>query len=128
MSKALIISIVLSLSIIIFAVWIVSKRDVFTDDSISNVTIDDGVQIVTIDARGGYSPKKSTARAGIPTIVRFTTNGTFDCSAAVSIPSIGEYMLLPLSGVTDVSLGTSTKGVLDGTCSMGMYSFSIKFE
>jgi hypothetical protein len=33
----------------------------------NNSVIKDGVQYVTITARGGYQPRSSTAKAGIPT-------------------------------------------------------------
>ena len=41
-----------------------------------NVHIVDGKQIIEIDVKGGYHPNKSVAKAGMPTILRFKTNGT----------------------------------------------------
>ena len=58
-------------------------------ESAQNVEIRDGVQYVTINARGGYSPRVSTAEANIPTKLIVKTNGTYDCSAALVIRSIG---------------------------------------
>lgn len=94
----------------------------------NNVAIVDGKQIITIGARGGYLPEKSIAKAGIPTIIRFDTRGTFDCSSFVRIPSMDVSVRLPSSGVTDVDLGTRTVGTLQGMCAMGMYPFEIVFE
>ncbi|MEK7669194.1 MAG: cupredoxin domain-containing protein [Patescibacteria group bacterium] len=96
--------------------------------SVNNVTLENGVQIVEIKARGGYTPRKSVAKAGIPTILRFNTEGTFDCSSSVRIPSLNISKNLPLSGVTDIELGNSSLGVLQGTCSMGMYPFEVDFQ
>jgi plastocyanin domain-containing protein len=97
-------------------------------DQGNNVSIVDGKQIIEIGARGGYSPRLSTAKAGIPTIVRFKTNGSFDCSSSVRIPSLNVSKLLPQTGLTDIDIGSPKTGPLLGTCSMGMYRFEIDFE
>ncbi len=94
----------------------------------SNVTMVGGQQIVTIDAKGGYSPQTSVAKAGVPTTLRFTTNGSFDCSSSVRIPDLGISKNLPSTGTTDIDLGTLSAGTLQGTCSMGMYKFEINAE
>ena len=93
----------------------------------NNVSIVDGTQIIDVTAKGGYLPRKSTAKAGIPTIVRFNTNGTFDCSASVRIPSMDISSVLPASGVTEIAIGIQEEGTLNGTCGMGMYPFEIEF-
>lgn len=91
----------------------------------NNVSIVDGQQIVEITAKGGYAPSVSTVKAGVPTIIRFNTKGTFDCSSSVRIPSMNISRSLPASGVTEVALGVLEPGVLDGTCGMGMYPFQL---
>jgi plastocyanin domain-containing protein len=96
--------------------------------SIQNVQIVDGVQIVEIRAKAGYTPRVSTAQAGVPTIVRFISKNTFDCSASVRIPSFGISDILPNTGTKDFDLGTPTKGTLNGSCGMGMYPFEINFQ
>jgi plastocyanin domain-containing protein len=93
----------------------------------NNVSIVDGVQIIEINAKGGYQPRSSVAKAGLPTILRFNTNGTFDCSSAVRIPSLNISKSLPQSGIVDIDLGTREAGNLSGMCGMGMYRFDIKF-
>ncbi len=95
----------------------------------SNVSVVDGKQIITITAKGGYLPKTTTAKAGMPTVIKVVTNGTFDCSSAVSIPSIKYQKNLPQTGETLIDVPTQTAGTtINGTCSMGMYNFAIKFE
>lgn len=96
--------------------------------SVNNVTIENGVQIIEIKARGGYYPRTSVAKAGLPTILRFNTSGLFDCSSAVRIPSFNISQNLPISGLTDIELPSSNLGTLRGTCGMGMYSFEIIFQ
>ncbi len=96
--------------------------------SVQNVSVVDGKQIIEIKAKGGYTPRISIAKANMPTILRFDTNGTFDCSSSIRIPSMNITKVLPQSGTTDVDLGTAKLGTLQGTCGMGMYPFEIKFE
>ena len=96
--------------------------------SAQNVEIRDGIQYVTITARGGYSPKVSTAQANIPTKLVVKTNGTYDCSASLVIRSIGYQKILPQTGEEVIDLGTPQSGTLQGLCGMGMYNFSINFN
>lgn len=94
----------------------------------NNVSIVDGKQIIEINAKGGYQPRKSVAKAGVPTIIRFNTSGTFDCSSSVRIPSMNIGKTLPQTGSTDIDIGDSKPGTLKGSCGMGMYPFEINFE
>lgn len=102
-----------------------------SDDSTTtanNMTIENGVQIIGINAKGGYQPRTSIAKAGMPTIIRFNTSGTFDCSAAVRIPSLGISRTLPFNGKTDIDVGTPNAVTLKGSCGMGMYRFEVDFR
>lgn len=94
----------------------------------NNVTVVEGKQIIEISAKGGYQPRKSIAKAGIPTIIRFDTKGTFDCSSSVRIPSMNISQVLPQTGSTDIDVGTQKVATLQGTCGMGMYPFEIDFQ
>lgn len=94
----------------------------------NNVSVVDGKQIIEIHAKGGYQPRTSVAKAGMPTILRFETNGTFDCSSSIRIPSLGISKVLPQTGATDVDLGLAQAGTLQGTCGMGMYPFEVNFQ
>lgn len=94
-----------------------------------NVEVRDGVQYITIDAKGGYTPRISSAQADIPSKLIVKTNGTYDCSAALVIRSVGYQKVLPQAGEEIIDIGTLQKGTsLQGTCSMGMYSFTINFS
>lgn len=94
----------------------------------SNVSVVDGKQIIDLRAKGGYTPKVTVAKAGMPTILRVSTNGTFDCSSAIRISSLRVSQTLPMNGTTDIALGTLESGVIQGNCSMGMYPFQINVE
>ena len=97
--------------------------------AVNNVSISDGKQIVEIGVKGGYSPKTSTAKAGVPTVLRMKTNGTFDCSSGVVIPSLGIRQILPATADTDIQIPAQNAGTtLEGHCVMGMYSFQIDFR
>ncbi len=126
--KATIISIVIALVIITGAVFLTGKSSPADAVNFNNVSIIDGKQIIEIRARGGYQPRKSLAKAGIPTILRFNTSGTFDCSSSVRIPSLNISKLLPQTGSTDIDIGTQTVATLKGTCGMGMYPFEVEFR
>jgi plastocyanin domain-containing protein len=95
---------------------------------VSNVSVVDGKQVIDLTAKGGYAPLKSVATAGIPTVLRVSTRGTFDCSSAIRIPSMDISKNLPPSGVTEIDLGSPQLGTLQGTCGMGMYPFEIDFK
>jgi plastocyanin domain-containing protein len=94
----------------------------------NNVTVQGDKQIVELRAKGGYQPRKSTAKAGMPTILKIDTNGTFDCSSSVRIPSMNISRILPATGSTEIDLGSPGAGVVYGTCGMGMYPFEIDFQ
>lgn len=112
------------------AIYFTSRNtpQVVTDTPVNNVSMVDGKQIIDVSVKGGYRPNVTTAKAGIPTILRFNTNGTYDCSSAVRIPSMGISKNLPPSGSTDIDLGSPLVATLQGVCGMGMYSFQIKFQ
>lgn len=107
-----------------------SKKDTnnTSTKSVENSEIRDGIQYITIKARGGYSPSLSNAKAGIPTKLIVKTNGTYDCSASLVIRSVGFQKILPQTGETEIDIGTPKAGVpLQGVCGMGMYSFLVNF-
>lgn len=95
---------------------------------VQNVSMESAVQVIEITAKGGYSPQRTVARAGIPTIIRMKTDSTYDCSASVSIPLIAVTKILEPTGVTDIAVSPEyAQGTLAGVCAMGMYNFSVLF-
>lgn len=95
----------------------------------NNVSVVDGRQIIAIGARGGYSPRVTLVKAGLPTTIKMETRGTFDCSAALVIPALSYRAFLPATGESLIEVPPQKPGsTLQGTCAMGMYGFSIKFD
>lgn len=135
MNKNTIISIIIASVLIISALILTSGKTNTSNNGGSaqevpanNVSVVDGKQIIEIKAKGGYLPRKSIAKAGIQTILRFNTNGTFDCSSSVRIPEMNISKNLSPSGITDIDLGIQKVGTLNGSCGMGMYPFEIEFQ
>ncbi len=96
--------------------------------STANVSVTDGTQVIQIIAKGQYSPRITEAKAGIPTVLRVGTNGTFDCTSQLTVPSIGYRQMLPPTGTTDIALAAQKPGSkVRGICSMGMYNFEVRF-
>jgi len=85
-------------------------------------------QIIDLTAKGGFTPNVITAKANVNTILNVITNKTFDCSSSIQIPKLNISKNLPLTGTTQIALGSYNAGEeVNGTCLMGMYSFKIKF-
>jgi plastocyanin domain-containing protein len=97
--------------------------------SVISGTVVDGTQVIEVRVKGGYAPRFVVAKANTPTVLRMKTQGTFDCSSALVIPSLGYRKNLPASGVTDIEVPPQTTGTsLKGVCAMGMYSFLVNFQ
>lgn len=125
----------ITIAIVVVAI-LITGASIFSDNlsiardeaSFNNVSVIDGRQIIEISAKGGYQPRRSVAKAGLPTVLRLNTAGTFDCSTVLRIPALNLSQNLPPSGVTDIDLGSPEVSTLRGSCGMGMYSFAIDFQ
>lgn len=129
--KKIILSIIVAVLLIAIGFIFSSKPGKNIDGSMPqnyNVKMEGANQIVELKAKGGYTPRITKAKAGIPTILRMNTSGTFDCSSSVRIPSLNIIQNLPQSGLTDIPLGSQPAGTFQGSCGMGMYPFEIIFE
>ncbi len=126
--KTITISVIIAVALIVGSLVLAkSNNEPSSVVGVNNVTVVNGTQIIEITARGGYQPRRSVAKVGIPTILRFSTNGTFDCSSSVRIPSLNISKLLPQKGLTDIDIGSGQVGTLKGSCGMGMYPFDVEF-
>jgi plastocyanin domain-containing protein len=122
-------SLVVSAVFIGWAFWFVSALPGEDAAAPPSAVIIDGEQFVDISAKGGYSPRVVVAKAGVPTILRVATSGTFDCSASLVIPKLSYQKFLNPSGTEDIAISAEeAQGTLQGLCSMGMYGFQIRFE
>ena len=92
-------------------------------------TVEGDRQYIDITARGGYSPRKVVATAGMPTTLRMKTENTFDCSMALVIPALKYQSYLEPSGDEEIEIPPElAQGTLEGLCSMAMYRFEVVFE
>lgn len=122
-------SIIVGVGIISAAFLLGSGSQNGTQGNSQNVREENGVQIVHILARGGYSPRQISVSAGVPIRIEMETNNTYDCSSVLVIPSMGYQKRLPPTGITIIDAPAQSSGSsLVGTCGMGMYSFEIKFN
>jgi plastocyanin domain-containing protein len=121
-------SIIISLLIIIGA-YFFFVANTTKAPTVSSAEVKDGVQYVTIQVKGGYSPRVTLAKADILTKLIMKTNETRDCSSSLIIKSIGYQKVLPPTGETVIDIGTKKKGEsIEGVCSMGMYGFKVEFN
>ena len=130
MQKNIIISIIVSLVLIGGTLYLVSDRSASSGSEIAqsqNVEVKDGVQYVTIIAKGGYSPRVTEIKGGLPTKLVVKTDGTYDCSASLIVRSVGFQKILQPTGEEIIDLGIPRSGdKVQGVCGMGMYNFQIK--
>ncbi len=133
MNNRTIISLALGVVFAGWAFWLVSAKPSENTESVAvqspAASIVNGTQIIDMRAKGGYSPRVIEAKAGVPTVLRVTTNGTFDCSASIVIPKLSYQKFLQPSGTESIEIpADEAQGTLQGTCAMGMYSFQIRFQ
>ena len=130
MQKNTIISIIVSVALIGGTLYFVSDRSSSSGGEVAqsqNVEIRDGVQYVTVTAKGGYSPRLTEIKGGIPTKLVVKTNGTYDCSASLVVRSVSFQKILQPTGEEIIDLGTPKSGEkVQEVCGMGMYNFQIK--
>ncbi len=94
-----------------------------------NVSIQDGTQVIEITAKGKYAPRQTTAQANMPTVLKVKTQGTFDCTAALTVPAVAYKAMLEPTGVATIEIPPQKSGsVVQGVCAMGMYNFQVKFN
>ncbi len=98
-------------------------------DSSSVISQENGVQVIHILARGGFTPRIVNAKAGVETKLEVETKGTYDCSASLNIPKLGIQEILSRTGTKSFNIPAQEKGaVIEGTCAMGMYGFTLSFS
>lgn len=128
MNKSIIISLVMSVLLIGGAFWLTTRSLAGGAEGTSAASVVDGTQYIDISAKGGYSPRIVTAKAGMPTVLRVKTSGTFDCSASLVIPKLSYQKFLQPSGTEEIAISPEqAQGTMQGLCAMGMYNFQIQF-
>ncbi len=124
-----IISIFISMILVAAGLSINQNETSSSETSTTVVREENGTQYIHILAQGGYKPDQITAKGNLPTILEVETNGTYDCSSALTIPKLGYEKFLPPTGITTIEIPKNlTTNSLDILCSMGMFSATIKFS
>jgi plastocyanin domain-containing protein len=123
-------SILFAIFIVIFAFSYAKRKSNSKTETFGiseNVVMEGGIQkIKVISKMGGYSPKIIYAKSNTPSVLEIESINSYGCERAFQIPSLNIYEELPNNGKTLFELGSPNKDML-GTCSMGMYTFIIKF-
>ncbi len=132
MKKLFVISVLLTIGSLVGIILLLKSSGTnrpYVTNGQTNVSIVGGEQIIQIDAKGGYTPRYTVAKANTPTTLNVKTSGTFDCSSAISIPSLRYRANLPPSGITPIKIPPQSAGTtLQGICAMGMYNFTVNFN
>lgn len=124
-----ILALVAALAYALFAKSSGSKPTAVQGNLGPGVVVENGTQVILISAKGGYSPRSVTAKAGVPTVLRVKTENTYDCSIALNVPKLKFRQVLQPTGTVDIPVSASqAQGTLQGVCSMGMYSFAVNFK
>jgi plastocyanin domain-containing protein len=88
----------------------------------------DGVQQVTIEVEGGYSPSSVRVRRDAPVRLVFDRKETNSCSEELVIGSLGVRKFLTPFEKTTVDLPPLSPGTYDFTCGMGMLHGRLEVE
>ena len=123
-------SILFAIFIVIFAFSYAKRKSNSKTETFGiseNVVMEGGIQkIKVISKMGGYSPKIIYAKSNTPSVLEIESINSYGCERAFRIPSLNISEILPTEGETTFDLGSPSEEIL-GTCSMGMYTFLIKF-
>lgn len=129
----IVLSVLISITLIVFVILSNEKdgsKQVKSESITSNVEMENGKQIINvISTGGGYSPRQIYAKANIETILRMNSQNSYGCERSFRIPDLKINQILPTEGFTEIPLGTPKEGEeIFGSCSMGMYTFTINFN
>jgi len=80
----------------------------------------DGRQNVTVVVRGGYTPARIQAVAGLPLRITFDRQEAGDCTSRVVMPDLGINQALPANQKTVVELVPPAAGEFGFSCAMNM--------
>ena len=84
--------------------------------------LEDGVQVVHVGVKGGYSPDLIEVRAGVPVRMLFDRQEAGDCSSRVVMPDFKINKLLPSYETTAVEFLPREEGDFRFACGMNMIS------
>ncbi|MEP7021333.1 MAG: cupredoxin domain-containing protein, partial [Pseudonocardiales bacterium] len=82
-------------------------------------------QQVSVIVRGGYTPARIEAVAGLPLRITFDRRESGDCSSRVVFPDLGINRALPANAKTDVEVVPDRVGEFAFSCAMNMIHGSL---
>jgi Cu+-exporting ATPase len=95
--------------------------DVATDATpVAVATVTDGVQVVDITVKGGYSPAAVRVLPGMPVRLVLDRQEDSSCSERLLLPDLNLDVALPAFQRTTIELPALTEGAHTFTCGMGM--------
>jgi len=101
---------------------LLSPKTAFVAGADPNVTLKDGIQIVTMtQTSSGFSPNSFTIKKNIPVKWIITSEDAFSCAASIVSSKLGIRKNL-LAGENIIEFTPTEVGQVRFTCSMGMYS------
>ena len=80
----------------------------------------DGVQIIKVTVKGGYSPDVIQVASGVPVRMLFDRQESGDCSSRVVFPDFKVNQILPAFETTTVDFLPEALGEYEFACGMGM--------
>ncbi len=80
----------------------------------------DGVQVVEVTVKGGYSPDVIRVAAGVPVRMLFDRQESGDCTSRVVFADFGVNQTLPAYGTTAVEFVPKEPGEYEFACGMNM--------
>ncbi len=94
---------------------------VFSKTKSQQAALNQGLQELTINVNGGYSPDRITVKSGQPVRLNFFRQDPSSCLEKVLLPDFHIAQDLPLNRVTSVEFTPEKPGQYLFTCGMNMF-------
>ncbi len=94
----------------------------------TEAAVGDGIQEVRVTVRGGYSPNRIRAQAGLPLRLVFDRQESGDCTSRVVFPDFGASAELPAFGEASLELTPKVPGEYGFACGMNMIHGTLVVE
>lgn len=94
---------------------------IFSKTKSQQAALNQGIQELTINVNGGYSPDRITVKSGQPVRLNFFRTDPSSCLEKVLLPDFHIAQDLPLNRVTQVEFTPEKPGQYLFTCGMNMF-------
>jgi plastocyanin domain-containing protein len=122
-------AIILVVFVITMFILVRDTNSATTEMQSNNVLISDNLQTISIEANNaGYLPSTTFAQADINTVLIVDSIATYGCAQTLTIPKLGIQKVLPSNGKLEIEIPPQDKDTkLQGSCTSGIYTFTISF-